>query len=105
MKNEILTQKFLPQYIYNCCQLPGNKPNIAKPIIRILEVGAGTGASTKLIIPHILANYNGSRFEYTFTDISNAFLHKGEEIFDGTGILAKFNILNIEEDPFAQVKL
>lgn len=101
-KSELLTQYSIPQFVNNFTRLPSEKASLSKPIVRILEVGAGTGAATKLILPLLVNDNNNSKFEYTYTDISNAFLHKGEELFENTGILTKFDVLNIEEDPLTQ---
>lgn len=45
--------------------------------IRILEIGAGTGAATEAILPHLPAD----RTDYTFTDVSGLFLALAAERF------------------------
>ncbi len=48
--------------------------------LRILEVGAGTGATTAAVLPQ-LASFAGWIAEYAYTDISKAFLFQAEEKF------------------------
>ncbi|MEX2631027.1 MAG: SDR family NAD(P)-dependent oxidoreductase [Tistlia sp.] len=48
--------------------------------LRILEVGAGTGSTTALVLPR-LAPYAGRIAEYAFTDLSKAFLFHAEARF------------------------
>ncbi|NKB61133.1 MAG: SDR family NAD(P)-dependent oxidoreductase [Gammaproteobacteria bacterium] len=54
--------------------------NQPKTRIRILEIGAGTGGTTKSILPMLHA-HQGVIEEYCYTDISKAFLFHGEELF------------------------
>ena len=64
--------------------------------LRILEIGAGTGATTESILERIPAG----RFHYTFTDIAASFLPSAKERFRGSqGI--EFRVLDIERDPIA----
>ena len=58
---------------------------------RILEVGAGTGGTTRHIISHLQSH--GIPFEYTFTDISAA--RKQFKGFEGMS----FELLDIEKSP------
>jgi acyl transferase domain-containing protein/enoyl-CoA hydratase/carnithine racemase/acyl carrier protein/SAM-dependent methyltransferase len=48
--------------------------------IRILEVGAGTGGTTAIVLPP-LEPYRRNIAEYAYTDISKAFLFQAEERF------------------------
>jgi len=48
--------------------------------IRILEIGAGTGGTTSIVLPQ-LEHYRGNIAEYAYTDISKAFLFHAEERF------------------------
>ncbi|HEY0834876.1 MAG TPA: SDR family NAD(P)-dependent oxidoreductase, partial [Azospirillum sp.] len=50
--------------------------------LRILEVGAGTGGTTALVLPR-LAPYRENIEEYAYTDLSKAFLFHAEERFVG----------------------
>jgi SAM-dependent methyltransferase/acyl carrier protein len=65
--------------------------------IRMLEIGAGTGATTASVLP-ALAHKN---VEYTFTDVSPVFLSKAREKFrDIPG--ASYKLLNVERAPVEQ---
>ena len=71
--------------------------------LRVLEVGAGTGASTDAVI----ASLPPGRFDYAYTDISAGFFAQAEErlaSFDklrmGAGI--EYRRLDIESNPVAQ---
>ncbi|TFG57540.1 MAG: class I SAM-dependent methyltransferase, partial [Deltaproteobacteria bacterium] len=70
--------------------LPGGK-------IRVLEVGAGTGGTSSAVLPVLPPG----RTEYSFTDISNAFLVRAREKFADFPFL-RFQLLDIERDPQAQ---
>ena len=65
--------------------------------LRILELGAGTGATTAAILPHVPPEC----CEYVFTDVSNLFLTRAEERFREY-CFVRYRILNIEDDPHAQ---
>jgi pyochelin synthetase len=60
--------------------------------IRILEIGAGTGATTENIIKYL----DGTNFEYYFTDITKYFFPKAKEKFGHKKevIFKEFNIDN-----------
>ncbi|ORY16811.1 hypothetical protein BCR34DRAFT_506815 [Clohesyomyces aquaticus] len=66
------------------------------PHIRILEIGAGTGAATRPIVEQ------ASFRSYTFTDISPAFLAPAQEIFRSHAHKMRFKTLNIEKDVIQQ---
>ena len=79
------------------------------PSIRILEVGAGTGAATALILQEIAFQSNdfGQRgdnlFErYDYTDISPSFFEQAKERYTKLGDSIRFMKLDIEEDPCQQ---
>ncbi|MCA0456391.1 MAG: polyketide synthase dehydratase domain-containing protein [Chloroflexi bacterium] len=65
--------------------------------LRVLEVGAGTGSTTAYVLPAL----DASRTEYTFTDLSNAFLNRAEDTFSGNTAL-RTQLLDIEVNPFEQ---
>ena len=76
------------------------------PGMNILEVGAGTGATTKIILD-VLIQY-GEResttpryARYDFTDISFSFFEKAREMFQNYQRM-NFTALDIEDDPTRQ---
>jgi acyl transferase domain-containing protein/acyl carrier protein/protein-L-isoaspartate O-methyltransferase len=64
---------------------------------RILEIGAGTGATAARILPHLPA----AAAEYTFTDVSSLFLAKAQEKFAAYPFV-NYKLLDIERDPSSQ---
>jgi predicted O-methyltransferase YrrM len=71
-----------------------------KEVVRFLEIGGGTGSSTKALLPMIDASK--LKYEYTFTDISQMFFTKAKKGFETYEKNMKYKILNIEDDPKAQ---
>jgi acyl transferase domain-containing protein/NADPH:quinone reductase-like Zn-dependent oxidoreductase/SAM-dependent methyltransferase/acyl carrier protein len=65
--------------------------------IRALEVGAGTGGTTRYVLPKL----QQSDVEYVFSDVGNLFLHRARENFKQYPNV-RFEILDVERDPMAQ---
>ena len=65
--------------------------------IRILEVGAGTGAVTSFLLPIL----HGRQAEYVFTDISKTLINAAQEAFREYPFV-EFRQLDIEKDPVEQ---
>ena len=65
--------------------------------LRILEIGAGTGALTSSILRRLASH----QFEYRFTDVSAFFFARGSERFGDVEGLT-FGVLDIESDPAEQ---
>ena len=63
---------------------------------RILEIGGGTGGTTKYIIKHL--QNHGIPFEYTFTDISSSLVSTAKRTFKGVEEMS-FKVLDIEKPP------
>ena len=63
--------------------------------LRVLEVGAGTGGATRAV----LAALEGVACEYTFTDVSPAFLGDAQKAF-GDRVIPR--LLDVERDPLEQ---
>ncbi|KAK1986916.1 lovastatin nonaketide synthase, partial [Colletotrichum cereale] len=74
----------------------------AYPRMEFLEVGGGTGGTTK----HVLEALGGRFKSYTFTDISAGFFERSEEKLsrydDGNSGKIKYRVLDIERDPTSQ---
>jgi microcystin synthetase protein McyG len=68
-----------------------------KDIIRILEIGAGTGGTTLNLLPALPAQ----RTEYIFSDVSSLFLEKAKRKLSGYPFV-QYYLLDIEKDPSAQ---
>lgn len=67
-------------------------------LVRIIEVGAGTGATTEIVF----AELGDTRVEYMFTDISAGFFSEAERRFEGNGLDIEYQALDIETDPTSQ---
>ncbi|MCY4594958.1 MAG: SDR family NAD(P)-dependent oxidoreductase [Bryobacterales bacterium] len=68
--------------------------------LRLIEVGAGTGSATAVVLPELPAG----RFDYVYTDISAGFFAEAEDRF-GTGegdAAIDYRVLDIEADPLEQ---
>ncbi|MDE0624270.1 MAG: beta-ketoacyl synthase N-terminal-like domain-containing protein, partial [Bryobacterales bacterium] len=72
--------------------LPNGRP------LRVIEIGAGTGATTAALLEVLPAG----RTEYSFTDISTAFFPDAERRFGEGGVDPRFLALDIERDPADQ---
>ena len=66
-------------------------------VLEVLEIGAGTGATTSAILPALPAD----KARYTFTDVSRSFFDAARERF-GTGPALRYQTLDIEQDPQTQ---
>ncbi|HSN98761.1 MAG TPA: methyltransferase, partial [Candidatus Nanopelagicales bacterium] len=69
-------------------------------IVRVLEVGAGTGGTSAFVLPALTPL--GARVEYTYSDVSKAFLDHGRARFSARFPFARFHVLDLERDPRAQ---
>lgn len=73
----------------------------SKRCLRVLEVGAGTGAMTQEGLP-LIRELWGSKFEYYYTDISVAFFAKADKKFEEFKGNLKFNLFDLEKSPLEQ---
>jgi thioester reductase-like protein len=67
---------------------------------RILEIGAGTGGTSRTVL-EALARL-GAEVEVHYTDISGGFVAHGRETFGKAYPFTRFRILDLEKDPVAQ---
>ncbi|MDO9003892.1 MAG: type I polyketide synthase [Aquabacterium sp.] len=65
--------------------------------LRILEIGAGTGGTTRALLPLLTAN----RVEYVYTDLSAAFFAQAETDFAAYPFV-RYQTLDISRDPKTQ---
>ncbi|KAL9079243.1 MAG: hypothetical protein Q9157_001861 [Trypethelium eluteriae] len=76
--------------------------SITKPNLRILEVGAGTGGTTELILRELArCGGNPSYSIYTFTDISAGFFAQAKERFSYAPNM-DYKVCDISQNPFEQ---
>lgn len=76
--------------------------SITKPNLRILEVGAGTGGTTELILRDLArCGGNPSYSIYTFTDISAGFFAQAKERFSYAPNM-DYKVFDISQNPFEQ---
>nr|DAC76730.1 TPA_exp: type I polyketide synthase [Streptomyces sp. NRRL F-4335] len=68
--------------------------------IRVLEVGAGTGSTSGPVL-EALAPY-ADRVEFTYTDITSAFVRHGRREFAARYPFAEFKVFDIDADPVGQ---
>ena len=66
-------------------------------VVRVLEVGAGTGGTTGAVLSRLPAG----RFEYDYTDVSAGFFAGARERFAGVAGL-RYGVLDIEREPAGQ---
>lgn len=67
-----------------------------KDTINILEVGAGTGATSKVVLEEI-SKRNNSNFSYQFTDISNYFISNAKKYFSSYCNM-DYQVIDIDTD-------
>ncbi|KAL8922865.1 MAG: hypothetical protein Q9172_003405 [Xanthocarpia lactea] len=71
----------------------------ANPNLRILEIGAGTGAATRVAMKALVGSNGIKRYaDYTFTDISSGFLTSAKEMLSDYRDV-NYSVLDIEQDP------
>ena len=84
-------------YIRLAAEAIGRLAHDAARPLRVVEIGAGTGATTSALIPVLPAGSS-----YCFTDVSPVFLHEAEARLAGTPLDVSFRRLDIEQAPQAQ---
>lgn len=74
----------------------------AKPNLRVLEIGAGTGGTTSLVLEGLVSPSGQPLYQsYTYTDISGGFFGGAKKRFENYSNL-KFQELDISKDPLTQ---
>jgi SAM-dependent methyltransferase len=75
----------------------------SKPDLRVLEIGAGTGGTTKTVLAGLTTEDAQLMFtKYTYTDISAGFFPAAKERFSQWTSNLDFAVLDISQDPEAQ---
>ena len=73
-----------------------------KPSMKILEIGAGTGGATRLVMDTLEARSPFKRYEeYCFTDVSTSFLAAAQDEFSQCACV-DYKTLDIEKNPLEQ---
>ncbi|KAL9615820.1 MAG: hypothetical protein Q9160_009233 [Pyrenula sp. 1 TL-2023] len=70
--------------------------------IKVLEIGAGTGGTTSILLNSLKHGQESALARYDFTDISSAFHHRAQARFEPWSKVLRFNKLDIERDPETQ---
>ncbi len=68
---------------------------------RILEIGAGTGGTSRAVVERLLRHPPAEGVEYVYTDISPAFFPHARQRFGDAGFL-RFSVLDVEKPPVEQ---
>ncbi|GGP81511.1 hypothetical protein GCM10010185_64360 [Saccharothrix coeruleofusca] len=69
--------------------------------LRVLEVGAGTGGTTRVVLDRIV-RAGLPVAEYCFTDVSRAFLHRAEDTFGVDHDFLTYRVFDASEPPHGQ---
>lgn len=74
----------------------------ARPQLKVLEIGAGTGGLTSKVLSSLRSEYGERLYlSYTFTDVSSGFFVKAQDRFkDYSGV--EYRVLDISRDPVQQ---
>ncbi len=79
--------QLLSQIVKNYFEITNNK-------LRVMEVGAGMGTSTRYTLPKL----EGHEYEYYFTDIGSAFISRAQKVFSNYPQVT-FKTYNVETNP------
>lgn len=71
----------------------------ANPNLRIIEIGGGTGAATRVAMKALVGSNGIKRYaDYTFTDVSSGFLAPANDLLSDYHDVS-YSVLDIEQDP------
>ena len=109
LQNKLLDDIYREDSFYRCnLQLANFITLLAhkKPDMKVLEIGAGTGASTAAIFATLQAQQPtkqpGGFQQYDFTDISIGFFEKAQEEFKAWSHLVQYKKYDVESSPADQ---
>ena len=77
-----------------------HRESSAGSTIRILEAGAGTGATSALVLPVLACS--GAEVEFFYTDLSPAFLEHGRRAYGAAYPFVRLELLDLERSPAEQ---
>ena len=70
--------------------------------MKVLEIGAGTGATTSIILNGLISTFGERMYStYTFNDLSAGFFVSAKERFQGSQNV-QYATLDISQDPIEQ---
>ncbi|KAL4909664.1 hypothetical protein BDW74DRAFT_42311 [Aspergillus multicolor] len=76
------------------------------PQMKIVEIGAGTGSLTEIMLRHLGRGGGSSKdrrySRWDYTDISRSFFGEAQDVFRDEGELMQFRTLDIEKEPEGQ---
>lgn len=100
LKDNVLTNLY--NFLNADCHIFMELLGHGKPTLRILEIGAGTGGLTALILEALKTKYGERTYsKYTYTDISAGFFVAAKDRFsECPGI--EYAVLDISQDPVSQ---
>lgn len=99
---ETVTSRYLNKMVSEAVIRIGTAKKLSQNIehdepLRILEIGAGTGATTDVVIPRLKAAGGVFTTDYLFTDLSNFFLLAARDRFKNCPWM-RFQIADIDKD-------
>ncbi|KAL1610860.1 Type I Iterative PKS [Paraconiothyrium brasiliense] len=99
-QNDMLSRQYINGLGFSACNehvsAIANQIVHRYPNMRILEIGAGTGATTRAMAKAMGSHYH----EYYYTDVSAGFFERAKTILNSDKVT--YTILNIEDDPTTQ---
>ncbi|KAI9774066.1 MAG: Type I Iterative PKS [Geoglossum simile] len=104
---EILLEGGLLEKFYNFADLWNYRELIdhishGKPNLKILEVGAGTGGTTAIVLKDLISPYGERMYsKYCYTDISAGFFNAAKDRFQSYSNI-EYAVLDISKDPMDQ---
>jgi hypothetical protein len=102
MENDRLTAFYSDVSRFYIWNYPTQLLGHANPRMRVLEIGAGTGGTTRKILDCLKSDEGVFLYSsYVFTDISPAFTAAAQEEFSGYPNM-KFQVLDVSSDPLEQ---
>ena len=99
---ETITARYLNRAVSEAVVRIGAAKKVAPDVdseepLRVLEIGAGTGATTDVVVPRLKISAGILKIDYLFTDISNFFLAAARERFKDCPWM-RFRIADIDKD-------
>ncbi|OTA83717.1 hypothetical protein M434DRAFT_400622 [Hypoxylon sp. CO27-5] len=89
---------YLSRFLVDVCERFQSKREI-----RILELGAGTGGTTKHLVEQLEKSAAGRKISYTFSDVSKSLVAAAKRKFARYSFM-EYAIVDIEKDPGADVR-